>query len=268
MYQRVFVHVVGFNDVERHALNTLFRLSSERPTQYALWLPEAPEPARLTLVDGRSDGASDWMALIPDGHQGALFWVGPVAPAHAAKVFERPLLWPQVLRAMDALFIADKGDAKPDGTSAAKRAAKPQDTAAETDVDVDLEWLTAHVPLIGKRALLVNADADSREYFRAKLATVQVHILDEALNNEQALALLRNQTYDAVLIDTAPPNKELKVWKLASDMQQIKPQVRVLMVVVKKRNAWHKLRAWFAGVQAVLPTPPHPAELQALLEKI
>lgn len=258
MHQRVFVHVVGFNDVERHALNTLFRLSSERPAQYALWLPDAPEPARLTLVDGRSDGASDWMALIPDSHQGALFWVGPVAPAHAAKVFERPLLWPQMLSAMDELFI--------DAKSAA--AAPAKDTASQVNVDVDLEWLTAHVPLIGKRALLVNADADSREYFRTKLALVQVHILDEALNNEQALTLLRNQVYDAVVIDTAPPNKELKVWKLAHDMQDIKPNVRVLMVVVKKRTAWHKLRGWFAGVQAVLPTPPHPAELQALLEKI
>ena len=35
--QRVFVKVLGFSDVERHALNTLFRLSEDRETGYALW---------------------------------------------------------------------------------------------------------------------------------------------------------------------------------------------------------------------------------------
>jgi hypothetical protein len=34
MGRRVFVKVVGFSDAERHALNTLFRLSEERDTHY------------------------------------------------------------------------------------------------------------------------------------------------------------------------------------------------------------------------------------------
>ena len=36
--KRVFVKVFGFDDVERHALNTVFRLSETRPVAYALWL--------------------------------------------------------------------------------------------------------------------------------------------------------------------------------------------------------------------------------------
>ena len=50
----VFVKVVGFRDVERHALNTVFRLSMERPTCYALWTPEAPVMPHITLLDVES----------------------------------------------------------------------------------------------------------------------------------------------------------------------------------------------------------------------
>ena len=35
MAQRVFVKVVGFSDVERHALNSVFRLSEDRDTIYS-----------------------------------------------------------------------------------------------------------------------------------------------------------------------------------------------------------------------------------------
>ena len=50
MGSTVFVKVVGFRDVERHALNTLFRLSMERPTTYALWTPEAPVMPHIALM--------------------------------------------------------------------------------------------------------------------------------------------------------------------------------------------------------------------------
>ena len=59
--QRIYVHVVGFSDVERHALNTVFRLSEERELAYAPWAPlSAPgvQPsnflAEVILVDGAS----------------------------------------------------------------------------------------------------------------------------------------------------------------------------------------------------------------------
>ena len=57
--QRIHVQVVGFSDVERHALNTVFRLSEERELSYAPWVPltapgvQAPTRlAEVALVDG------------------------------------------------------------------------------------------------------------------------------------------------------------------------------------------------------------------------
>ncbi|EWS63223.1 hypothetical protein Y695_03545 [Hydrogenophaga sp. T4] len=58
--QRIFVGVVGFSDVERHALNTVFRLSETRELSYALGAarrsrrkPPAMN-AEVMLVDGES----------------------------------------------------------------------------------------------------------------------------------------------------------------------------------------------------------------------
>ena len=37
MAQRIYIKVVGFSDEERHALNTVFRLSEQCRTMYQLW---------------------------------------------------------------------------------------------------------------------------------------------------------------------------------------------------------------------------------------
>ena len=50
MGSTVLGKVVGFRDVERHALNTVFRVSAEQPTCYALWTPEAPVMPHIALI--------------------------------------------------------------------------------------------------------------------------------------------------------------------------------------------------------------------------
>ncbi|RYG07811.1 MAG: response regulator, partial [Burkholderiales bacterium] len=99
----VFVKVFGFGDAERHALNTVFRLSQEGPVAYQLWSADAPGPAEVLLMDGESwetgvELASPLFELLP------LIWVGDYPPAQAVQVFSRPLRWPEVIDAMDRLF--------------------------------------------------------------------------------------------------------------------------------------------------------------------
>ena len=48
--QRIYVSVVGFSDVERHALNTIFRLSEDRDVSYAPWVPLVAPGAQPTLM--------------------------------------------------------------------------------------------------------------------------------------------------------------------------------------------------------------------------
>src|SRR6185369_16333420 len=103
--QRVFVKVVGFTDVERHALNTVFRLSEQRDIRYSLWRAEAPELPTLTLVDGLSY-ESRVLLTLPDDPELKLIWIDTHPPANACRTFERPLSWPEVLSAMDELLTA------------------------------------------------------------------------------------------------------------------------------------------------------------------
>jgi hypothetical protein len=103
MADQVFVKVLGFDDTERHALNTLFRLSESGPVHYLLWAPDAPAAAKLALVDGESYEAQLSLGLQQDAAL-QLVWVGDNPPAGAARTFARPLHWPHVVQAMDSLF--------------------------------------------------------------------------------------------------------------------------------------------------------------------
>ena len=79
MTQRVFVKVTGFTDVERHALNTVFRLSEQRGIIYSLWDSAAPEPPKLALVDGQSAEARLELEA-PRNSLLKLIWVGRRRP--------------------------------------------------------------------------------------------------------------------------------------------------------------------------------------------
>ena len=106
MAQRVFIKVIGFSDEERHALNTLFRLSEQCRTMYQLWTADAPEPPRVVVLDAQS-----WEARVEAESRQAgdvhTIWVGSNGPPHAWRAFERPLAWTDVVEALDALFSAD-----------------------------------------------------------------------------------------------------------------------------------------------------------------
>src|SRR5262245_61934533 len=98
MAQRVFIRVIGFSDVERHALNSVFRLSEERGTIYCLWEPGAPEEPKLVLMDGQSYEAGVELSL-PSNAGLNFIWIGAGTPPNARRCFQRPLSWPDVVQA-------------------------------------------------------------------------------------------------------------------------------------------------------------------------
>ena len=113
MGSTVFVKVVGFRDVERHALNTVFRVSAEQPTCYALWTPESPVMPHIALIDVESYAAG--LALASPGLNPhlKLICVGEGAPARAWRVFPRPNNWAAPLHC--ALPIVTSGDQSAQG---------------------------------------------------------------------------------------------------------------------------------------------------------
>ncbi|MES2975743.1 MAG: response regulator [Pseudomonadota bacterium] len=243
MSDRVFVKVVGFTDVERHALNTMFRLSDERLTTYALWTPDAPEAAKLALFDGQSQEARQALESPNSEPDMQLIWVGAISPAHAARTFVRPLVWPDVVQAMDELFAAPP----------------------VVDFDLDFEPVQRVGPNAAKCALIASPDPGERFYLRAKLASVDLLEADEAATAAEVEAALKTQAYDVILLDLDLP--DVNGWELLRKLVLHRPPVPVICMTAQL-TVGARIRGWLAGAEACLGKPPHPGKLQELLRKV
>lgn len=239
----VFVKVVGFRDVERHALNTLFRLSAERSTTYAVWTPDAPVMPHVALIDVESYEAGLALASPGLNRNLKLICVGAGAPAHAWRVFARPLNWTAVLHAMDQLFAQ-----------------------AGVDIDLELEGESNSVSPPGVRlTLLVDPAKDERLYLRARLSLAGLIEVDEVESVAQAQAKVRERHYDVVIVDVDSPDDP---WGLVERLVALDPPIGSV-VISTSNNSWqmHE-RAEQAGCRAVLEKPYDPGHVFRVLQMV
>ena len=200
MAQRVFIKVVGFDDDERHALNVVFRLSEQCQTMYQLWSNEAPEKPGMALLDGDSYEAR-LEAESPLNQDVKLVWVGKDPPPQIWRSFRRPLAWPDIVQAMDTVFVPDQGvdfDLGLDGGGA-------------IDIPIPEEMST-------KRALIVATSRDLRLYLRARLSLAKLTQADEAESGSHAVELARGNQYDMALVDHGLT--DMDAWALLRELRQ------------------------------------------------
>ena len=239
----VFVKVVGFREVERHALNTLFRLSADRPTSYAVWTPEAPIMPHVALIDVDSYEAGLALASPGLNRNLKLICVGNGAPAHAWRVFARPLNWTAVLHAMDQLFAK-----------------------VGVDIDLDLDGdASSAVPPGVRVTLLVDPSRDERLYLRARLALAGLIEVDEVESVAQAMAKIKERHYDIVIVDVDSPDDP---WSLVERLVASDPPIGSV-VITTVNNSWqmHE-RAELAGCRAVLEKPYDPGHVFRVLTMV
>lgn len=242
----VYVKVVGFRDVERHAINTLFRLSLGRPTSYGLWTPEAPVAPRLALID--LDAYEAGLALASPGLNPNLkmICVGRDAPASAWRTFQRPLHWPDVVQAMDSLFA-------------------PAETL-EVDIDLGDGAAGAGVPPGYKVTLLVDPCKEDRMYLRARLALAGHTEIAEARTGAQALELAKIRHYDLVIVSLDLP--DMDGWGLIGQLVALEPAIGSVIVTTTDKS-WHvREQAEASGCSGLLEKPFDPLQVVELLQKI
>lgn len=249
MSERVFVKVMGFSDVERHALNTVFRLSEDGPVHYLLWAADAPQAPGLALIDGQSYEARLELESPSADPQLKFIWVGEAPPPQAWRTFARPLHWPHVIQAMDSLL------------------------GPATDIDLDFGFEDAGPDTVPpedvpaqKRALVINSDPEQQLYLRARLALAGLVFMDEAVTAEQGLAQARAQPYAVVLADLAQP--DLDGWQMLQQLRNIEPPIAHLWLTAAQASWPTRLRARRLGAHACLGKPFDPAQLHALLKKV
>jgi CheY-like chemotaxis protein len=243
MGSTVFVKVVGFRDVERHALNTLFRLSMERSTTYALWTPEAPVMPHIALIDVESYEAGLALASPTLNPNLKLICVGNGAPLHAWRVFARPLNWTAVIHAMDQLFASPR-----------------------VDIDIGMEGVASNqIPPGVRQTLLVDPSRDDRLYLRARLSLAGLIEVDEAESVVQAAAKVRECHFDIVIVSVDMLDEP---WGLVERLVAMEPPIGSV-VVTTSNNAWvmHE-RAEHAGCRALLNKPYDPGHVFRVLQMV
>ena len=198
--QRIYVQVVGFSDVERHALNTVFRLSEERELSYVPWVPltapgvQATRLAEVALVDGDcAEAVLSHARETPPGQR--LIWIGTNAPGHAWRVLHRPIQWAAMLNDLDAVFVARQAD------------------SGFLDLDVTQPGLLEPDSAFqNKRALVVGAAAE-RGQLAGWLARVGVLDVDQADSTEAALECIGRHRYVCGVFDL--DEHHVDTWQLA-----------------------------------------------------
>jgi len=244
MAQRIYIKVVGFSDEERHALNTLFRLSEQCLVMYQLWSPTARGPAGMALLDGDSYEAR-LEAESPLNSDIKLLWVGSDAPAQVWRSLPRPFAWPEVIEAMDTVF---------------------QPPSVDLDLDLPPPEEDTKPRRPPKLALIVSPSRDERLYIRARLALAGLTQADEAETGNEAMNLARGKQYDFSVMDFQVP--DMTAWDLLRQLRQGKKPIPHVAMTKAQRSLPEHFRAWLGGAEVLLDSPPHPQRLNDWLGRL
>lgn len=270
--KRIFVKVFGFDDVERHALNTVFRLSETRPTAYALWTPAAPDDADIALIDGDSWEAALELANPAHDHL-KLIWIGSNAPDRAVLVFRRPLQWAAVIDGMDRLLAQEVHGATAADVDLDFDLLSESTALLDLDLDVDSEAPTAPSPLDTQppkaedaRVLVVDADLGARLYLRARLSMAKLTQVDEAATGTEALKLMEAHPYKLVVLDMELP--DIGHREMVKRVRAVRPALEFLILTGSRLSPADAVRGWFAGARGSLRKPLHPGKLKRLLRSV
>ena len=240
----VFVQVVGFRDVERHALNTVFRLSRDRATSYFLWSPDAPAPAQLALIDVDSYEGAMALASPELNPCVKLICVGERPPESAWRAFNRPLNWHAVVGAMDELFAPVSGH----GSGAGAGAGAPP------------------LPPGVKVSLLVDGSREHRLYLRARLALAGLVAVEDADTPEQGLALAKRKRYDLVIVNLDSASQD--GWKTIEQMVGLEPGIGAVVMATRNMSRYIQGQAERAGCRGVLAIPFDPGQFLRIIKKV
>ena len=245
MAATVLVKVVGFSDVERHSLNTLFRLSGREGPNYHLWTPDAAGPAQVALIDVDSYEAGLELVSPSFNPNLKMICVGAEAPTLAWRTVPRPVDWAAMVGLLDELFVS----------------------AVDVDIDISQEDPpAAPLPPGVKLALLAGLPLEARLYLRARLALAGITAVDEVQTAAQLDDSVKARPYDLVLVYVN--DDAIDPWMLVKHLQYLEKPVRSV-VGVSTNASWKTANlAERMGCMGLLEIPFNPMQVIGLLQKV
>ncbi len=240
-----WVQVVGFDDAERHILNTLFRVAGAASTGYALWKPEVASAPHIALID--LDSYEGGLVIGSPGLNPNLkvIGVGASGSENVWRSFKRPVDWSALLQELDSLFAPQGG----------------------IDIDLGFDAGPDKAPPPGtKFALVVGLSREDRLYLRARLSLAGVTEVDEAQTVAQASAKLFSRPYEVVLVSLELGDAD--PWAFVRGLKDLPTPTRSV-IVVTQNPTWRAMeRAEQLGCTGLLEIPFLPNQVLDLLKKI
>ncbi len=249
MTSTVMVRVIGFSDLERHSLNTLFRLASRRLPSYQLWTPESASPPNVALIDADSYEALLELESPSFNPNLKIIAVGAKASSSAWRLLSRPIDWVGLVRELDALF------------------------ATATHIDLELDAPTPGINAPQRQmppgvtvCLVVGLSADQRLYLRARLALAGHTELDEADSAGAASQLLAGRHYDLMIVATDLPDAD--AWSLIAALKDLPAPPRSVVLATASPTWAVMERADRLGCVGLLEIPFVPLQVIGIMQKI
>lgn len=246
----VLVKVIGFSAEERHAIQTLLRLSEDGDVRFKLWRPGDSLAPNVLLLDADSHEAALEVQSPTFTPQTKSIVVGGdgASIGGAWKVFQRPLNWAEVLRELEALFVTTQTDI-PIHT--------PEDESQACVVPIPPGY---------KTALIIGLPREHQMYLKARLSLQGIAHVLEASDAGQAAEYLGQQGFDIVIVSQSLPDADAASLIQALRAHACAPHA---IIVVVARNSWASLqKIENLGVTGVLELPFMPHQVGELFARI
>ncbi|MGQ0710788.1 MAG: hypothetical protein ACT4NV_13715 [Rhodoferax sp.] len=240
----VLIKLVGFSRDERHAFETMARLSSQASLRLRLWQDGNARSPNLLIVD--TDGLQAEFELQSPrfNPHTRVITVGTEPPSQTTvwKHFMRPLDWKALVQEMAYLFSAQHGDFGP---------TQPGQLAESA------------VPPGLRTCLLVGLDRLAQLYLRARLAIQGITHVEEAADAAQAVQLLTMHVYDVVFCNVALQGADFGAFVSAVRERSHPPRA---FIALAPSGQWGASDKWLAtGCNAVAEIPFDPPRITQLI---
>jgi twitching motility two-component system response regulator PilG len=257
------VDVIGFNEVERSMLSSIFALAARRDPGFAQYEPGMPgRTPDLYLVDADNREALNQFQVLHQRAKLPAVLVGAGSHGGAWPVLARPLQWAKLLQMLeDTLGAADEVPvavpvAASDSSSSLRRSHPGHGTRtmSRTLPPEAAPDEATKKRMLGDTVLVVDDNATVRAFMQAKLAPYGFEV-DFAETGEEAVGLSGSNEYTCVFLDVVLPGIDgYQVCKLVKANKQAIKKTAVVMLT-SRSSPFDKLRGSLAGCDEYLTKP-------------
>jgi twitching motility two-component system response regulator PilG len=259
------VDVIGFNDVERSMLSSIFALAARRDPGFAQYEPGAQgRTPDLYLVDADDAAAFSQFRALHKRAPLPTVLIGASAQGTGHAVLARPLQWARLLQALEDVLpgsdepIPQLAQSMPGIGPDPRRSLSGSDTLGRSNTRATPR-AAAPTPAQKKRllsdsVLVVDDNATVRAFMEAKLEPYGFDV-DFAETGEEAIGLSGNNEYTCVFLDVVLPGIDgYQVCKLIKSNKHAIKKTAVVMLT-SRSSPFDKLRGSLAGCDEYLTKP-------------